>query len=106
MLKTVYTPCQRTGQWRRKLEIFEGDGDEQFGDKEGFHSKTHRFGFICFLPMENLATVLDFFFHFLDFSLLFFFIVGFYLEGTSPSLKILGGDTLFRRLFRFGTVLH
>ncbi len=39
-------------------------------------SKTHQFWYICFLPMENFATFLDFSFIFLIFCLLFFFLLG------------------------------
>ena len=47
-------------QWRRKLENFEGDGDEKIGVKGVTPSKIHRFWPICLLPLDNFATFLDF----------------------------------------------
>ncbi len=63
----VEAPKFRGGQEQKKLG--------------GYFLKTHQFGFIFLLILDNFAT-------FLDFSLLVFFLR--ILGGMSPSLKILG----------------
>ena len=76
---------------RRKLENFEGNGDEKFGVKGGYPLEKSSVLAHFFTAYGKFYYFSWFFFPFLDFSLLFFFLLGILGGGSSPSLKILGG---------------
>ncbi len=59
-LQLVNSSHMYVGQWLQKLENFEGDGDGKFGVEGGYPFKNSLVLSICFLPIENFATFLDF----------------------------------------------
>ncbi len=72
------------GQWRRKLENFEGDGDKNIGVKGGYSHENSSVLAPYLLPMGN-------FYIFLDFSFPFFIFPSYFLpprnfrRGRSPT---------------------
>ena len=73
-------------QWRRKLENFEGDGDEKKGlIKGGYPSKSHRFWHILFTAYGKFC-----YFSWFFFPLLYFFSVSYFI----PPRNFRGGGTL------------
>ena len=84
--------------WRRKLEKFEGDGDEKNWAKGGYPLENS--SVLAHIPMDHFATFSLFLYSFLYFSVQFFFFLGI-LRGTSPHYFFFWGGRhvpRFRRL--------
>ena len=72
-------------EWRRKLENFEGDGNEKLGVKVGYHLENSVLAHF-FTAYREFCYFSLFFFPFLYFSLHFFFLLGI-LGGGGRSLN-------------------
>ncbi len=78
--------CQCYSQWRRKLENFEGYGNEKFGTA-GYPLENSSVLAHFLLPLDNIAIFLYFSFLYY-FSLLLFFLLGiFFLGGGVPLIE-------------------
>ena len=72
-------------------KFLRGTGTKNLGLRGVTPSKTNQFWPIYFLPMDNFATLKKNFFPFLQFSLLFFFLLG--ILGGMSHTEIFKGDT-------------